>query len=188
MSRKGRSCLKSIRGRFRPLVDQAQGQLEPGPGAGGAGRGSGAADAGATGTGGDQREARHAAWRKRAPSRRASSITRNSRRRKPRHPSVRRRRPSMRRAPMSAAAQAAVTTAKLNLGFTEVRSLIGGVAGQATTQVGQSGGPAIRIDFGLATRSDQSLLLHQRQRISGPGRPRAPGRRRSSARPTCRLP
>ena len=33
-------------------------------------------------------------------------------------------------------AQAAVDTAKLNLGFTEVRSLISGVAGQATTQVG----------------------------------------------------
>ena len=35
-----------------------------------------------------------------------------------------------------AAAQAAVETAKLNLGFTQVRSLITGVAGQATTQVG----------------------------------------------------
>ncbi len=35
-----------------------------------------------------------------------------------------------------AAAQANVATAKLNLGFTEVRSLISGVAGQATTQVG----------------------------------------------------
>ena len=34
------------------------------------------------------------------------------------------------------AAKAAVETAKLNLGFTEVRSLITGVAGQATTQVG----------------------------------------------------
>jgi membrane fusion protein (multidrug efflux system) len=34
------------------------------------------------------------------------------------------------------AAQAALATAKLNLGFTQVRSLIGGVAGQATTQVG----------------------------------------------------
>lgn len=34
------------------------------------------------------------------------------------------------------AAEAALTTAKLNLGFTQVRSLIGGVAGQATTQVG----------------------------------------------------
>ena len=33
-------------------------------------------------------------------------------------------------------AQANVATAKLNLGFTEVRSLISGVAGQATTQVG----------------------------------------------------
>lgn len=35
-----------------------------------------------------------------------------------------------------AAAQAAVETANLNLGFTQVRSLISGVAGQATTQVG----------------------------------------------------
>lgn len=34
------------------------------------------------------------------------------------------------------AAQAALATAKLNLGFTQVRSLIDGVAGQATTQVG----------------------------------------------------
>jgi membrane fusion protein, multidrug efflux system len=33
-------------------------------------------------------------------------------------------------------AEAAVANAKLNLGFTEVRSLISGVAGQATTQVG----------------------------------------------------
>jgi len=33
-------------------------------------------------------------------------------------------------------AEAALTTAKLNLGFTQVRSLIGGVAGQAATQVG----------------------------------------------------
>lgn len=35
-----------------------------------------------------------------------------------------------------AAAQAAVANARLNLGFTQVRSLISGVAGQATTQVG----------------------------------------------------
>jgi membrane fusion protein (multidrug efflux system) len=35
-----------------------------------------------------------------------------------------------------AAAEAAVENAKLNLGFTQVRSLISGVAGQATTQVG----------------------------------------------------
>ena len=40
-----------------------------------------------------------------------------------------------------AAAQAAVANAKLNLGFTEVRSLISGVAGQATTQVGNLVGP-----------------------------------------------
>ncbi|MGE5647402.1 MAG: efflux RND transporter periplasmic adaptor subunit [Acidobacteriota bacterium] len=35
-----------------------------------------------------------------------------------------------------AAAEAALANAQLNLGFTRVRSLIGGVAGQATTQVG----------------------------------------------------
>jgi membrane fusion protein (multidrug efflux system) len=40
-----------------------------------------------------------------------------------------------------AAAQAAVANAKINLGFTQVRSLIGGVAGQATTQVGNLVGP-----------------------------------------------
>ncbi len=40
-----------------------------------------------------------------------------------------------------ASAQAAVETAKLNLGFTQVRSLISGVAGQATTQVGNLVGP-----------------------------------------------
>lgn len=34
------------------------------------------------------------------------------------------------------AAEAALVTAKLNLGYTQVRSLIGGVAGQATVQVG----------------------------------------------------
>jgi len=34
------------------------------------------------------------------------------------------------------AAEAALETAKLNLGFTQVRSLIGGVAGQATLQMG----------------------------------------------------
>ena len=40
-----------------------------------------------------------------------------------------------------AAAQAAVDTARINLGFTQVRSLINGVAGQATTQVGNLVGP-----------------------------------------------
>ncbi|MFP5226479.1 MAG: efflux RND transporter periplasmic adaptor subunit [Acidobacteriota bacterium] len=39
------------------------------------------------------------------------------------------------------AAQAALQTAQLNLGFTQVRSLISGVAGQATTQVGNLVGP-----------------------------------------------
>jgi len=41
-----------------------------------------------------------------------------------------------------ATSRAAVETAKLNLGFTQVRSLITGVAGQATTQVGNLVGPS----------------------------------------------
>ena len=40
-----------------------------------------------------------------------------------------------------ATAQAAVANARINLGFTQVRSLITGVAGQATTQVGNLVGP-----------------------------------------------
>ncbi len=40
------------------------------------------------------------------------------------------------------AAQAAVETAQLNLGFTKVRSLVDGVAGQATTQIGNLVGPS----------------------------------------------
>jgi membrane fusion protein (multidrug efflux system) len=40
-----------------------------------------------------------------------------------------------------ATGRASVETAKLNLGFTQVRSLISGVAGQATTQVGNLVGP-----------------------------------------------
>lgn len=40
-----------------------------------------------------------------------------------------------------ATAQAAIATAKINLGFTQVHSLITGVAGQATTQVGNLVGP-----------------------------------------------
>ncbi len=39
-------------------------------------------------------------------------------------------------------AQAAVETAELNLGFTKVRSLIDGIAGQATTQIGNLVGPS----------------------------------------------
>ncbi len=41
-----------------------------------------------------------------------------------------------------ATAKAAVETARLNLGFTQVRSLISGVAGQATTQVGNLVSPS----------------------------------------------
>ena len=56
-------------------------------------------------------------------------------------------------------AQAAVDTANLNLGFTKVRSLITGVAGQATIQVGNLVSTQSILDICLATRSDQSLLL-----------------------------
>ena len=52
-----------------------------------------------------------------------------------------------------AAAQAAVATARLNLGFTQVRSLITGVAGQATTQVGN---PASARQLGLLTAASPS--------------------------------
>jgi membrane fusion protein (multidrug efflux system) len=40
------------------------------------------------------------------------------------------------------AAEASVETAQLNLGFTKVRSLIDGIAGQATTQIGNLVGPS----------------------------------------------
>jgi membrane fusion protein, multidrug efflux system len=74
------------------------------------------------------------------------------------------------------AAQAALKTAQLNLGFTQVRSLISGVAGQATTQVGNLVGPQsvltavseldpIKVYFSI---SDQEYLaLVDRAKQSG---------------------
>jgi membrane fusion protein (multidrug efflux system) len=74
------------------------------------------------------------------------------------------------------AAQAALATAKLNLGFTQVRSLISGVAGQATTQVGNLVSPQsvltsvsqldpIKVYFSISDR--EYLALTQRAREAG---------------------
>jgi RND family efflux transporter MFP subunit len=75
-----------------------------------------------------------------------------------------------------AAAQASVETAKLNLGFTEVRSLIDGVAGQATTQVGNLVNPQsvltsvsqlnpIKVYFSIS--DSEYLALTERARQGG---------------------
>ncbi|HTB96839.1 MAG TPA: efflux RND transporter periplasmic adaptor subunit [Terracidiphilus sp.] len=75
-------------------------------------------------------------------------------------------------------AQAAVDTAKLNLGFTKVRSLITGVAGQATTQVGNlvstqsvltsvSQLDPIKVYFSIS--DSEYLSLVQQARIAGGG-------------------
>jgi len=74
------------------------------------------------------------------------------------------------------AAGAAVTTAKLNLGFTEVHSLIDGVAGQATTQVGNLVSPQsvltavsqldpIKVYFSIS--DNEYLALADRARRAG---------------------
>jgi membrane fusion protein (multidrug efflux system) len=76
-----------------------------------------------------------------------------------------------------AAAQANVATAKLNLGFTKVRSLISGVAGQATIQVGNLVSPQsvltsvsqldpIKVYFSI---SDDEYLELTRQARQGGG-------------------
>jgi len=73
-------------------------------------------------------------------------------------------------------AQAAVATAKLNLSFTQVRSLITGVAGQATTQVGNLVGAQsvltsvsqldpIKVYFSIS--DSEYLALAQRARKGG---------------------
>jgi RND family efflux transporter MFP subunit len=75
-------------------------------------------------------------------------------------------------------AEAAVSTAKLNLGFTKVRSLITGVAGQATTQVGNLVGTQsvltsvsqldpIKVYFSIG--DSEYLALVQRARAGGKG-------------------
>jgi RND family efflux transporter MFP subunit len=74
------------------------------------------------------------------------------------------------------AAQAALATAKLNLGWTQVRSLISGVAGQATTQVGNLVSPQsvltsvsqldpIKVYFSISDR--EYLALTERAREVG---------------------
>jgi membrane fusion protein, multidrug efflux system len=74
------------------------------------------------------------------------------------------------------AAQAELKTANLNLGFTQVRSLIGGIAGQATTQVGNLVGPQsvltavsqldpIKVYFSIS--DSEYLALVDRARQSG---------------------
>ncbi len=74
--------------------------------------------------------------------------------------------------------EAAVATAKLNLGFTKVRSLITGVAGQATTQVGNLVGTQsvltsvsqldpIKVYFSIS--DSEYLALAQRSRAGGKG-------------------
>jgi RND family efflux transporter MFP subunit len=72
------------------------------------------------------------------------------------------------------AAQAALETAKLNLGFTHVRSLIDGVAGQATTQVGNLVSPQsvltsvsqlnpLKVYFSISDTEYLSLIRQARQ-------------------------
>ena len=63
-------------------------------------------------------------------------------------------------------AEAAVATANLNLGFTKVRSLITGVAGQATTQVGNLVSTQSVLTSVSQLESNQGLFFNQRQRIS----------------------
>jgi membrane fusion protein, multidrug efflux system len=71
-------------------------------------------------------------------------------------------------------AQAALEAARLNLGFTQVRSLIDGVAGQATTQVGNLVGPQsvltsvsqlnpIKVYFSISDREYLGLTARARQ-------------------------
>jgi len=71
-------------------------------------------------------------------------------------------------------AEAALATAKLNLGFTQVRSLIGGVAGQATTQVGNLVSPQsvltsvsqldpIKVYFAISDAEYLALTVRARQ-------------------------
>ena len=73
-----------------------------------------------------------------------------------------------------AAAQAALTNANLNLGFTKVRSLISGVAGQATTQVGNLVSPQsvltsvsqldpVKVYFSISDREYLALTARARE-------------------------
>ena len=75
-----------------------------------------------------------------------------------------------------AAAEAALSTANLNLGFTEVRSLVAGIAGQAATQVGNLVNPQsvltsvsaldpIKVYFSISDAD--YLVLAERARTTG---------------------
>ena len=77
---------------------------------------------------------------------------------------------------MVTSAEATVETARLNLGFTKVRSLISGVAGQAVTQVGNLVSPQtvltsvsqlnpIKVFFSISDA--EYLALVQRARAGG---------------------
>jgi membrane fusion protein, multidrug efflux system len=72
-------------------------------------------------------------------------------------------------------AEAALATANLNLGFTQVRSLIGGVAGQATTQVGNLVSPQsvltsvsqldpVKVYFSISDAEYLALIARARQK------------------------
>ena len=65
----------------------------------------------------------------------------------------------LRKAAVSAA-EAALATAKLNLGFTEVRSLVSGIAGQATTQVGNLVNPQSVLTSVSKLGPHQGLFLY----------------------------
>jgi membrane fusion protein (multidrug efflux system) len=78
-----------------------------------------------------------------------------------------------------AAAQAAVETAQLNLGFTKVRSLIDGIAGVATTQMGNLVSPStvlttvsqvnpIKVYFSISEQEYLSLVSREETRPHTP--------------------
>ena len=80
-----------------------------------------------------------------------------------------RRRRSRPRRRASLPPQAAVETAKVNLGFTKLTSPIDGIAGAATTQVGNLvGSVEQRRHHGVDARSDQGEFHGQRAGISQP--------------------
>ena len=116
-------CSKSIRARFRRRSIRPTGNWRRR-------RGQACAGAGATAARRNQRKARYAARPARAIAQsqldndiQTRAAAAQSRRSKPTQAAIQ-------------SAEAAVETAQLNLGFTKVRSLIDGIAGIATTQIG----------------------------------------------------
>jgi len=63
------------------------------------------------------------------------------------------------------AAEAAVESAELNLGFTRVRSLISGIAGQATIQIGNLVSPTNVLTAVSQVDPIRAYFLHQRARV-----------------------